>query len=107
MERQGGRVAPVTCVTVDAAGELSVLQQRALTEGTKFPLVDAHMAVYLIAGLNQAIGQAIVDSVFGDIYRERVETPPCAVKQTADSHHDGVSDASFQQSLPSPFRKTG
>ena len=60
--------APVRGMAVHAAGKLGVLDESLLLEGSKFTLVDAHLAVHFVSGLEEPVCQAVVDVVltYGD-----------------------------------------
>ena len=64
-------VSPVEAVAVDATLELCVLNQRPLVEGGEVAFVNAHLAPYLVARLDQAVADAVVDAVGADVHRER------------------------------------
>ena len=73
VEAEGIGIPAVVGVAVHAAIELGVLQQAALLEGTQFPFVNAHVAVNLVAGGDQAVVETVIDRVWRDEDSERVE----------------------------------
>ena len=107
VEAEGIRIAAVVGVAVHAAVELGVLQQAPFLEGSKLPFVNAHVAVNLIAGGDQAVVEAVVDRVRRDEDPERVERFPSAVDAAGHLHAEGVADAPFQQRLPFPDGQLG
>ena len=70
VEAHVGGVAAVEAVAVDAALELSIVDQRTLVERGEVAFVDAHLAPYLIARFDQAVADTIVDAVRADVDRE-------------------------------------
>ena len=73
VEAEGIGIAAVVGVAVHASVELGVFQQAPLLERTKFPFVNAHVAVNLVAGGDQAVVEAVVNRIRRDEDSERVE----------------------------------
>ena len=107
VQGEGRRVVTVGGMAVHAAVELRVLQQGPLPEGSQLAFVNAHVAINLIAGLEQPVGESIVDRIRRHEDAKRLEGPPLSVKSAGNGHRQGIPDAPLEQIRPTPGGKAG
>ena len=93
-------IGAVEAVAVDAALELGVLDQRPLLEGGQVALVDAHLAPHLIAGLYQAVAEAVVDAVGTDIDGKRTVGMPAVFVFRRNHNAERVPAVLGEQLVP-------
>ena len=93
-------VATVEAVAVDTALELGVLNQRTLIERGQVAFVNAHLAPYLVAGLNQTVADTVVDAVSTDVDGERAIGMPAVVILGRNDDAEGIPAVLTEQCMP-------
>ena len=79
MQAHVSGVAAVEAVAVDAALELSIVDQRTLVERGEVAFVDTHLAPYLVTRCYQTVAEAVVDAVGTDVESKRTVGVPTVV----------------------------
>ena len=100
MKAHISRVAAVETMAVDAALKLRILNQRTLFERREIAFVDAHLAPHLVARLNQAVADAIIDAVRTDVDGEGAIGVPAIFILGRDGHAERVATVLPEQGMP-------